>query len=128
MNKHGNKRKKALLISLSSVAILAVGLLSFVKGPNTTRIKAIDDSYTLDITGLKNGNTTLKTSNGNDIEFDVNRYGEGVFLTNGYIQNVTPISGIQSLSITFDSLNADLTISFGWFSTEYYLTDGIINS
>ena len=128
MNKHGNKRKKALLISLSSVAILAVGLLSFIKGPNTTRIKALDDPYTLDITGLKKDNTVLKTTNGNDIEFLIGRYGEGTFLTDGYIQNVTPISGIQSLSVAFTTTEADLTISFGWYYGDYYVTDGIVNS
>ena len=124
--------KKILLLStLAVVGVLSIGAVSFLtsnKDDQASRLKASGEPYTLNITGLKSGNTTLTTTDGNDISFEINRYGEGVFLTDGYIKNVTPISGLESLTVSFTTLNADLTISYGWFYDDYYVTDGIVNS
>lgn len=122
--------KKKLILILTNL-VLTVGAISLVlvNGKyETDYVKAKDEPYTLNLSNLSSSNTTLITSNGNSIEFEVSGYSDGTFSNNSYIRNTTPINGIESLTISFETLNSDLTISYGWYDNDYYVTDGVINS
>lgn len=122
--------KKKLILILTNL-VLTVGAISLVlvNGKyETDYVKAKEEPYTLNLSNLSSSNTTLTTSNGNSIEFEVSGYSDGTFSNNSYIRNTTPINGIESLTISFETLNSDLTISYGWYDNDYYVTDGVINS
>ena len=110
------------VLSVSAVAFFSIGK------NRTSKLKATGDSYSLNVTGLKSDNTTLQTNYGNDIQFVVDKYASGAFANNGYFKNSTAISGLQSITVNFTTLNADLTISYGWFYDEYYVSTDVINS
>lgn len=122
--------KKKLILILTS-AILSIGVISFalISGRDETNyVKAKDEPYTLNLSSLSSSNNTLTTSNGNSVPFEVSGYSDGSFSNNSYIRNTSPISGIESLTVSFETTSADLIISYGWYANNYYSTDGVINS
>lgn len=72
------------------------------------------DPYTLYAENLSTSNKKLITDNGNEISFAVYKYSDNTFLTNGYIYNTTPLSGLKSITINCVGSGSNLLIDYGW--------------
>lgn len=110
------KRSKAF-IGISVVCASVTGIFLFGIGTNQKQIdspSAQVPQYALNVFSLNSLESTAVTANGNEIEFNLNKYSAGSFDQGAYIGNVTPISGLQSISLTFLTEGADLSVSYGW--------------
>ena len=106
--------KKTLFISaLVGIALVASAAL-VQNGAAKAPLLAENDpqEYQLDLSQLSASNKTLITPLGNEIRFEVSGFDGSTMSPGGYIYNLTPISGL--LSISYSGGSHALSIDYGW--------------
>ena len=127
--------RKLLYLSISSA--LALGAVAGSALISTTLdqrsimpASATEPTYQVDLNPLCPQATTRKTSNGNTLEFALSNFDSGVFSVGvGYIENVTPISGLQAIRVSFKEGKAgNISVSYKWSSGDDFLEGGVLSS
>ncbi len=112
------KNKKVITLT-ALTGVMSIGLLvafGLQMNPNKTHISAADGPH-YDLAIAAPGEKTV-TANGNEIAIEQNGYSPttgywGSLASEGYFGNVTPLHGLESITVTF-SADVTLAVSYGW--------------
>ncbi len=127
--------RKLLYLSISSAlalgAVAGSALISTTLDQRSVMpASATEPTYQVNLNPLCPQATTRKTSNGNTLEFALSNFDSGVFSVGvGYIENVTPISGLQAIRVSFKEGKAgNISVSYKWASEDDFLEGGVLSS
>ena len=118
------------IFSLSAIVLIA-GAFSFLKFNEvfSKRLRSNLETFCLNLFDLdtSQNESSIFTNGKNEISFfhdNITSLGteSKVFCENGFVSNITKISGLKSISINFITQSA-LDISYGWFQDDFVINN-----